>query len=67
MTCKKCGAQMRLWLLRPGYKSLACPSCEFVAIVRDETEGRTVAGDGRPRMAASGGRACDQSLKAGRM
>lgn len=36
MTCKKCGGEMRLWLARPSFKSLACPSCEFVAIIREE-------------------------------
>jgi hypothetical protein len=39
MTCKKCGAQMRLWLMRPSFKSFACPGCDFVVIVPDEAEG----------------------------
>jgi predicted RNA-binding Zn-ribbon protein involved in translation (DUF1610 family) len=37
MTCKKCGDEMRLWLERPGFKSFACPSCEFVAIAREDS------------------------------
>jgi hypothetical protein len=36
MTCKKCGGEMRLWLERPGFKSFACPSCEFVTIARED-------------------------------
>ena len=37
MTCKKCGAEMRLWLERPGFRSFACPSCKFVAIAREDS------------------------------
>jgi hypothetical protein len=37
MICKKCGGEMRLWLLRPEFKSFACQSCEFVAIAREES------------------------------
>jgi ssDNA-binding Zn-finger/Zn-ribbon topoisomerase 1 len=37
MICKKCGAEMRLWLERPGFKSHACPSCEFVTITREDS------------------------------
>ena len=36
MTCKKCGGEMRLWLLRPEFKSFVCSSCEFVAIARED-------------------------------
>jgi hypothetical protein len=28
---------MQLWLQRPGFKSFACPSCEFVAITREDS------------------------------
>src|SRR5258708_30066255 len=38
MTCKKCGSEMRLWLLRPAFRSFACQSCEFVAIVREDSQ-----------------------------
>jgi hypothetical protein len=38
MTCKKCGTQMRLWLLRTAFKSFVCPSCEFVTIVGNDVE-----------------------------
>jgi hypothetical protein len=37
MTCKKCGGEMRLWLERPGFKSFACATCEFVAIARQDS------------------------------
>jgi hypothetical protein len=37
MICKKCGNEMQLWLQRPGFKSFACPSCEFVAITREDS------------------------------
>jgi ssDNA-binding Zn-finger/Zn-ribbon topoisomerase 1 len=37
MTCKKCGGEMRLWLLRPGFKSFACASCEFATIAGDDS------------------------------
>jgi predicted RNA-binding Zn-ribbon protein involved in translation (DUF1610 family) len=33
---QKCGSEMRLWLLRQAFRSFACPSCEFVAIVRED-------------------------------
>jgi hypothetical protein len=56
-TCKKCGAPMRLWFLRPTFKSFVCPSCDFVTIVRDETEGRAVAGRCGQGLAASSGAA----------
>jgi hypothetical protein len=36
MTCKRCGGEMRLWLLRAGFKSFACRTCEFVLIAREE-------------------------------
>ena len=36
MTCKRCGGEMRLWFLRPGFKSFTCPCCEFVAIARED-------------------------------
>ena len=42
MTCKKCGAQMRLWLERPAFKTYQCPSCEFVAIEAAEPERKDV-------------------------
>jgi RNase P subunit RPR2 len=54
MTCKKCGAQMRLWLLRPSFKSFACPGCDFVVIVPDEAEGRIVLGRCGRRLAPPG-------------
>jgi hypothetical protein len=38
MACKKCGSEMRLWFLRPGLRSFACPSCEFVTIVREDDQ-----------------------------
>jgi hypothetical protein len=38
MTCKKCGAEMRVWFLRPAFRSLVCPECEFVAIVREDAQ-----------------------------
>jgi hypothetical protein len=37
MTCKKCSAEMWLWLERPGFRSFACPSCEFVTIAREDS------------------------------
>jgi RNase P subunit RPR2 len=40
MTCKKCGGEMRLWLLRPEFKSFVCSSCEFVAIPREDSSKR---------------------------
>jgi hypothetical protein len=36
MTCKKCGDRMRLRLLRPAFKSFACATCDWVAVVRDD-------------------------------
>ena len=41
MTCKKCGAEMRLWLERPGLRSFTCPSCEFVRLP-EESRDRTI-------------------------
>jgi hypothetical protein len=36
MTRKTCGSKMRLWFLRPGFKSFAYLSCELVAVVRED-------------------------------
>jgi hypothetical protein len=54
MTCKKCGSEMRLWLLRPAFRSFACQSCAFVAIVREDSQQPTSpeAPVVRPRRAA---------------
>jgi hypothetical protein len=54
MTCKKCGSEMRLWLLRPAFRSFACQSCEFVAIVREDSQQpkSPEAPEDRPRRAA---------------
>jgi hypothetical protein len=54
MTCKKCGSEMRLWLLRPAFRSFACQSCQFVAIVREDSQQPTCpeAPEARPRRAA---------------
>jgi predicted RNA-binding Zn-ribbon protein involved in translation (DUF1610 family) len=54
MTCRKCGSEMRLWLLRPAFRSFACQSCEFVAIVREDSQQPKCpeAPETRPRRAA---------------
>ena len=36
MTCKKCQSVMRLWLTTVSFKTYECPSCQFVAIEREE-------------------------------
>jgi hypothetical protein len=57
MTCKKCSSQMRLWFLRPAFKSFACASCEFVAIVREDSHQPKSheAPEANPRLAARSG------------